>query len=128
MTTDETDAAPIDGGDWYDTTPIESDERERRRRVDAARQHIDAGVTDGRLPETGNGWQPAPEAKSDIDRIGRVMRSTVAGLGPGLADIPPEDIIAALQLIGPAKESLDRLGAYLDELQAKEKRKRKRRR
>lgn len=109
MTTDETHAAPADGSDWYDTTLIESDERERKRQMDAARRHIDAGVADGRLPETGDGWQPAAQAKADIDRIGRVMRSTVSGPGPGLADIPPEDIIAALQLIGPARESLDRL-------------------
>jgi hypothetical protein len=109
MTTYEASAGASDGSDWYDTTPIESDERERKRRVDAARQHIDAGVEDGRLPETGNGWHPAAEAKSDIDRIGRVMRSTIAGPGPGLADLPPADIIAALQLIRPARESLDRL-------------------
>ena len=109
MTTDEAHTPQADASDWYDTTPIKLDERDQERRVEAARHHIDAAAKDGRLPETGNGWHHAAEAKADIDRIGRVMRSTFAGPGPEIATIPAEDIIAALQLIGPARESLDRL-------------------
>lgn len=109
MATDEIHADQRDTSDWYDTTLIESDEHEQKRRADDARRHIDAATKDGRLPENGNGWHPTADAKADIDRIGRVMRSTVVGPGPGLADIAPEDITAALQLIGSARESLDRL-------------------
>jgi hypothetical protein len=109
MATDEVQTAQRDTSDWYDTTPIESDEREQKRRADAARHHIDAAAEEGRLPENGNGWHPTAEAKADIDRIGRVMRSTVVGPGPGLSDIAPDDITAALQLIGSARVSLDRL-------------------
>ncbi len=112
MTTDETHAASADNSDWYDTTPIETDERENDRRAGAARHRLDAGVG-MRLTADGNGYYKVADTKQDVDRIGRVLRASTFGSGPEPADVDPDDIAAALQLFAPARKNLDLLESHV---------------
>jgi hypothetical protein len=99
-----------DGSDWYDTTPIETDTQERERRAQAARQRLDAGAADGRIPEScGQLASYAWAVKLDADRIGRVMLAAWDNAGPGYKDVDPDDLTAALQLITPLRGYLDAL-------------------
>lgn len=112
MTASELHTAPVDNSDWYDTTPIETDERELDRRADAARHRLDAGVGT-RLTADGNGYYKIADTKQDVDRIGRVLRASTFGNGPEPADVDPDDIAAALQLFAPARKNLDLLESHV---------------
>src|SRR5580698_10590738 len=100
MAIGEEGVVAFDESDWYDTTPIETDEQERDRRVKAARERLDVGAG-VRFTVNGDGYVKVAEVKQDVDRIGRVLRASTFGSGPGPAQVDPDDIAAALQLFAP---------------------------
>lgn len=112
MATEEEGVAAFDESDWYDTTPIETSEQEHDRLVEAARQRLDAGAG-VRIAVDGDGYFKVAEVKQDVDRIGRVLRASAFGSGPGPAEVDPDDITAALQLFGLARKNLDLLESHV---------------
>ena len=112
MATHDEGVAAFDESDWHDTTPIETDEQVNDRRAGAARQRLDAGAG-VRLTVDGNGYYRVADVKQDVDRIGRVLRASTFGSGPGPAEVDPDDITAALQLFGPVRKNLDLLESHV---------------
>jgi hypothetical protein len=112
MAIGEEGVVAFDESDWYDTTPIETDEQERDRRVKAARERLDVGAG-VRFTVNGDGYVKVAEVKQDVDRIGRVLRASTFGSGPGPAQVDPDDIAAALQLFAPVRKSLDVLESHV---------------